>query len=181
MSAAPQPMPTQPAQAPTPGQAAPQPIRIGAAEREAAIAALGEHMAAGRLEPDEYGDRVAQASIARYEADLAPLFADLPALVPSTARSAMGRRIGDAAAEPGAPLFGHVGLRLVSLAPLVALVLFFVLIAAGIELAWLAFFLVPATAIAIRGDRRQHRDWRRQQRQVQRHRRQQERQASPAA
>ncbi len=54
-------------------------IRIGTSEREAAIGALGEHMAAGRLEPDEYGDRVASASSARFRDELDALFADLPA------------------------------------------------------------------------------------------------------
>src|SRR5882757_9233869 len=58
---------------------APVGIRIGTAERDAAISALGEHMAAGRLEPDEYGDRVATASVARIRSDLDTLFVDLPA------------------------------------------------------------------------------------------------------
>lgn len=58
----------------------PQPgVRIGTAERESAISALGEHMAAGRLEPDEYSDRVTTASAARTREDLDALFTDLPA------------------------------------------------------------------------------------------------------
>ncbi|MCS7482548.1 DUF1707 domain-containing protein [Umezawaea endophytica] len=53
-------------------------LRIGIAEREAAIVAIGEHLATGRLEPDEYERRVGAASLARTYADLRPLFADLP-------------------------------------------------------------------------------------------------------
>ena len=57
---------------------APSGIRIGNDERDAAIKALDEHMSAGRLDPDEYGQRVAEASVARTRDDLTPLFADLP-------------------------------------------------------------------------------------------------------
>ena len=57
---------------------APSGIRIGNEERDAAIKALDEHMSAGRLDPDEYGQRVAEASVARTREDLKPLFADLP-------------------------------------------------------------------------------------------------------
>ncbi len=54
-------------------------IRIGNDERAAAMNALDEHMSAGRLDPDEYGERVARVSVARTREDLQPLFADLPA------------------------------------------------------------------------------------------------------
>lgn len=57
---------------------APSGLRIGNDERDAAIKALDEHMSAGRLDPDEYGQRVAEASVARTREDLDPLFADLP-------------------------------------------------------------------------------------------------------
>jgi hypothetical protein len=53
-------------------------LRIGATERDAAIAAIGEHLVAGRLELDEYERRVGAATQARTYADLRPLFADLP-------------------------------------------------------------------------------------------------------
>jgi hypothetical protein len=53
-------------------------IRIGTAEREAAIAALGDHLGAGRLDLDEYADRSALASIARTRTELLNLFTDLP-------------------------------------------------------------------------------------------------------
>jgi len=56
----------------------PSGLRIGDAEREAAVAALGEHYAAGRLTKEEYDERSAIAWSARTGSDLAPLFNDLP-------------------------------------------------------------------------------------------------------
>ncbi|HSI92936.1 MAG TPA: DUF1707 domain-containing protein [Jiangellaceae bacterium] len=53
-------------------------IRIGDAERDAAAAALGDHYAAGRLTKAEYDERIDQIWAARFNADLAPVFADLP-------------------------------------------------------------------------------------------------------
>ena len=55
------------------------PIRIGTAERNAAMKALDEHLEAGRLEVDEYGERSARASVATTAPELAALFDDLPA------------------------------------------------------------------------------------------------------
>jgi hypothetical protein len=63
---------------------APEP-RIGDAEREAAVTALSEHYAAGRLTKEEFDERSDQAWAARTAAGLWPLFADLPR--PSSARS----------------------------------------------------------------------------------------------
>jgi len=54
-------------------------IRVGDAERQEVVAALGEHVAAGRLDLGEYDERVVAAYAARTRADLAPLLADLPA------------------------------------------------------------------------------------------------------
>ncbi|MCD2110735.1 DUF1707 domain-containing protein [Rhodococcus rhodochrous] len=53
-------------------------IRIGTAEREEAVALLGEHFAAGRLSLTEFDERVALATQATVRGDLIPLFADLP-------------------------------------------------------------------------------------------------------
>jgi hypothetical protein len=55
------------------------PLRIGTAARNAALRALDEHLAAGRLQIEEYGERSALAANAVTAADLAALFADLPA------------------------------------------------------------------------------------------------------
>jgi hypothetical protein len=53
-------------------------IRVGTAEREQAIAALGGHFAAGRIDVGEYEERCGAASTARTQAELAALFDDLP-------------------------------------------------------------------------------------------------------
>jgi hypothetical protein len=57
----------------------PREVRIGDAEREAAVSALGEHYAAGRLTKEEYDERAEQAWAARTGSGLTPLFLDLPA------------------------------------------------------------------------------------------------------
>jgi hypothetical protein len=54
-------------------------LRIGDAERESAVVALGEHYAAGRLNKDEFDERTAAALTAPTQSALAPLFLDLPA------------------------------------------------------------------------------------------------------
>ncbi len=80
----------------------PAPTRIGNAERQQAMDALDVHMSAGRLDPDEYGERVGKASVARTTADLEPLFADLPAphatgpVTPTVDGSATTRSAGSA-------------------------------------------------------------------------------------
>jgi hypothetical protein len=53
-------------------------MRIGDAERERAAADLGEHYAQGRLTADEHVDRLDQVWAAKTQADLKPLFRDLP-------------------------------------------------------------------------------------------------------
>ncbi len=63
--------------------------RIGTAEREAALEALGDHFAQGRLTKEEYDERSDAVWSSRTAADLGPLFADLPH--------------GSPVADPGAP------------------------------------------------------------------------------
>ncbi|SER82479.1 DUF1707 SHOCT-like domain-containing protein [Actinokineospora terrae] len=60
----------------------PTELRIGDAEREDALRALGEHMSAGRIDIEEYGERSAKITTARTTGDLVALFADLPAPKP---------------------------------------------------------------------------------------------------
>jgi hypothetical protein len=63
-------------------------IRIGDDEREAAVTALGEHYAAGRLTKEEYDERADLAWQARTRSALLPLFADLPRPVAPATRPA---------------------------------------------------------------------------------------------
>lgn len=58
--------------------------RIGDAERDRAVGFLQEHMAQGRLDHDEFDERLSRALRARTEADLHPLFDDLPEPRPSS-------------------------------------------------------------------------------------------------
>jgi len=115
-------------------------VRIGTAERERAAEALGEHLAAGRLDPDEYADRVGRAYAARTASDLQPLFRDLPANRP----------------EPGPRPRRRIDPRMIVLVLVVAACV-----------AWVAvlrvppFFVFPLLWIfvALRGGRRFARRW----------------------
>ena len=51
--------------------------RISDADRDDAIARLGEHYAAGRLDKEEFDERSDAVWTARTDGDLAPVFADL--------------------------------------------------------------------------------------------------------
>jgi hypothetical protein len=55
---------------------------LGTAEREQVLQALGAHMEAGRLSPDQYDQRVTAAIAAATRGELRPLFHDLPAPYP---------------------------------------------------------------------------------------------------
>jgi hypothetical protein len=68
------------------------PVRIGDAERDRAIASLGDHFAAGRLTAEEFDQRMDQALKARFNEDLEPLFADLPRTVEPDVQSNSNRR-----------------------------------------------------------------------------------------
>ncbi|MEP6562303.1 MAG: DUF1707 domain-containing protein [Nakamurella sp.] len=63
----------------------PSNFRIGDAERNSAMDALGEHLSSGRIDLDEFGTRSAQITQARTVADLNALFTDLPAPHPAIA------------------------------------------------------------------------------------------------
>jgi len=53
-------------------------MRVGDAERDEAARALGDHFASGRLDREEYDERLEQAFAARTGNDLVALFRDLP-------------------------------------------------------------------------------------------------------
>jgi hypothetical protein len=79
----------------------PQPseIRVGDAEREEALRALGDHMSAGRLDIDEYGDRTARVAASKTRGELVELFHDLPDPKP-----ALGPPVKAAPAVPRTPV-----------------------------------------------------------------------------
>jgi hypothetical protein len=61
-------------------------IRVSDAEREEALGKLGEHMSAGRLDIDEYGERSARVATAKTRGELLALFGDLPEPKPTFGR-----------------------------------------------------------------------------------------------
>ncbi len=53
-------------------------VRVGDAERDLAAAALGDHFSAGRLDRDEYDERLDAIFRAKVGSDLSAVFRDLP-------------------------------------------------------------------------------------------------------
>jgi hypothetical protein len=118
------------------------PIRIGTAERNAAMKALDEHLAAGRLDVEEYGERSAQAVNATTAPELAALFDDLPAPHPSLPGVAGPPVPAVVPATPPVPRQRTTaevwGPRLMALSPFIALALFL------LTHSWVVFLLIPA-------------------------------------
>jgi Domain of unknown function (DUF1707) len=130
------------------------PIRIGNAERTAAMKALDEHLAAGRLEIEEYGERSARAANAVTAPELAALFDDLPAPHPElpgvtpplpvvAPPSALPARPEPSGMQVWAP-------RLVALSPIIAIALFL------LTRQWVFFLLIPAMGAVFGSRHRGH-------------------------
>jgi hypothetical protein len=109
-------------------------LRIGDAERDGAATALGEHYVAGRLTKEEFDERSARIWSARIQADLEPIFADLPS---PRAPVGAGSRVSPSQRSP------ERGWRrpgpLTRLVPLLAFALIAVVIISGMP--WLLFML----------------------------------------
>lgn len=129
-------------------------LRVGDAERESASSALGEHLSAGRLDMDEYGDRTARVVAARTWGELLALFTDLPEPKPRL-RSQLGPAAPATRRSPATPAGGEVaeqhpqltlGHRLVGaavpLSAIIATVLFFT-----VAHTWVIFMIIPAIAV----------------------------------
>lgn len=101
-------------------------LRIGDAEREAAISSLASHFAEGRLTQVEHVERMELALNARTGRDLDVLFADLPRRADETGatrRPSRGLRFEWLAAPLFAAIFiGAVIFVIVNLLPIFALV-----------------------------------------------------------
>jgi hypothetical protein len=129
--------------------------RVGNAERDRAVALLGEHWRAGRLDPAEHELRVTRAKAAVTRADLDALFADLPEGPQAPApEAATGRTPEPAGASettgavvPAASSGFMDGKRdtIMALTPFAALFLFFV---TG---SWLWFLAIPVMGILLYG------------------------------
>lgn len=101
-------------------------LRIGDAEREAAISSLASHFAEGRLTQVEHAERMELALNARTGRDLDVLFADLPRRgneTGATRRPSRGLRFQWVAAPIFAAIFiGAVIFVVLNLLPIFALV-----------------------------------------------------------
>lgn len=129
-------------------------LRLGDAEREQASALLRDHYAEGRLETDEYSERLDAVWAARTQADLRPVFADLPGKRAHGAAFSTpeGRRPATGYAAPGRPgvMRWVVPVLIIALVITVVTHLPFVLLA--LLVCWALFHR--------RGPRRRGDDWR---------------------
>jgi len=136
-------------------------LRIGTAERNAAMKALDAHLEAGRLGVEEYGERSAKAAGATTADELDELFTDLPEPhpvlpgsggPPAQAAAPVVRDEGTVAQRPSGFL-DVAAPRIMAVMPFVALALFFTI--GG----WWWFLLIPAAGAVLYGGRRGHGDW----------------------
>ena len=117
-------------------------VRIGDADREAAVHALGEHYAAGRLTREEYDERADRAFAARTVADVSGLFRDLPAPRP-IASGPRRAAAAVAAARPAAwPSYRPPARR--ARIPFVPLLLLLIGLAMLLHAPWLVFLVLGA-------------------------------------
>ena len=100
--------------------------RIGDAERERATSLLAQHYADGRLDHEEYDERLDAIWTARTQHDLSVLFADLPRLV--------------APPRPPAPVARRR--RPLPFLPVLAILIALTIMSHGAPY-WLAIFLLP--------------------------------------
>lgn len=138
-------------------------LRVADSEREAALTVLGEHVSAGRLNIDEYGERSAQISTAKTRGELRALFSDLPPPHPQFGTTAMPGMAPSAAPVPqqprqvaGRPPGGAMRALVAGLVPvagIIALALFLI-----VHLPW-EVFLIPA-AVMMFGSSAWGKDWR---------------------
>jgi len=114
-------------------------LRISDADREEAVALLGEQYAVGRLDKDEFDERSDAVWSARTRGDLAPVFADLPTGTTRAPARVVPRAV--ARPRPGFParlfvpvLFAVIALTVLTHLPfvLLGLVLWFVLARHGV-------------------------------------------------
>ena len=122
------------------GPAADQHMRVSDAERQAVADRLAEHFSSGRLDQEEFDERVSRAMSAKTRADLNGLFDDLP----ESGRAAQGLP------ETGAPAGVCTQQRRFRHPVLLAAFVILVALAAGhviFPLLWIGFLVVIALAV----------------------------------
>jgi hypothetical protein len=132
-----------PGSGPADGQAST--TRVGTAEREAALARLGEHWQAGRLDPAEHESRVTRAKAAVTKADLDVLFADLPHTSPTPSATDGVSATAGASASGNREFLDGKRQTIMALAPPVAVLLFFT------THTWVWFLMIPILGVVLYG------------------------------
>ena len=131
-------------------------VRIGTAEREQALSNLSEPLSAGRITLPEFDERSAVIAGALTRGQLDSVFTDLPSpsLAPTASRpldisksNAPAGRAGQDTADSGWDWRKTV----MSITPVVALILFFVV---PVSNSWLFFLLVPLVGAVVYGGER---------------------------
>ena len=112
-------------------------LRISDQNRESALTALGEHMTAGRIDIDEYGERSARITAAKTRGELGEIFADLPAPHPRYEDAPAAVAAPEPAAEPvpqrsGAPAQWSPAQRFITAFVPLAFLVTIALIATGV-------------------------------------------------
>ena len=129
-------------------------LRVGDAERTAALDALGVHLGAGRLDIDEFGDRSERAAVAVRASELAALFTDLPAPHPTLPRPPARLEEAAVRAVPASPPPRHPGPG-PAFALVMALVLLLPLVMAGVGAGFPGgIVLIPLLFVALAHGRR---------------------------
>lgn len=115
-------------------------LRIGDAERDEAVRLLQGHLAAGRVDADEFAERMSAALSARTQTDLDRLFVDLPGDKP-------GQQVAKQARPSGwcVPDERRVGLIMISVAVVVLALMGF----AVVEVFHPLMFLILPVVVAM--------------------------------
>ncbi|GAA4541202.1 DUF1707 SHOCT-like domain-containing protein [Amycolatopsis samaneae] len=126
-------------------------LRISDQDREAALTALGEHMSAGRIDIDEFGERSARITAAKTRGDLSAVFADLPQPHPrfdQPWQTVSAPPVPQATAAPPAPRSSWTPAQraVAALTPLVWIAAIVLMVSAGVS--WL-ILLVPIGLTAV--------------------------------
>jgi hypothetical protein len=154
----------------------PVPQRIGDAERDRAAEYLRDHMAAGRLDQQEFDDRLNTALTARTSDELSPLFSDLPdpkpgaELVAPTAPTYSAPTPAAAPALPPARADDRLRFPLAVLSAVLWPAVLIAWLGFGIGGWWLIFLPIAVSSVAgkLGYDRHEHRDRDRHQRRLDR-------------
>ena len=139
-------------------------LRMSDAEREQAAGELGEHYVQGRLTAEEHSERLDQIWAARTRAELLPIFQDLPGrYAPQPFGPPFPPAFGQPARQPFPPRFAGYAApprrRTRLPAPLMAILVFLVVVTVLTHLPIILFGLVVWFILAMHHRPTGHRRW----------------------